>query len=253
MGVLAKHIICGFAKHAGVVVGTIFCLQFVLWEPPAFTGTFQDVQKKGEKAAKDTQKAGKKAAKGIEKAPGKALQGTQKAGGKALQDVQKAGGKALQIPGKSLQSAFKGKKRGSGNSPKDPDSSDGGAELGQGSEAGFNPGFSDPALSGQGAGGGFNPGFSDPALSGQGSAYFPNDPYYPNQPMPNQPMGDPKRGPEFSLGSTEPSLQGDDKSVYDKLGISGLALPEGATERENPETAIPQGEEGEKMPEKQGR
>ena len=248
MDAITKHILGGFAKRTGAVVGTIFCLQFVLWEPPAFTGTFQDVQKKGEKTAKDTQKAGGKALQGTQKAGGKALQDTQKAGGKALQDIQKAGGKALQVPGKSLKSAFDGKKRGTRNAPRDPEGAGAGGGPGLGPGGELNPGDTDPALSGQAAGGGFSPGYSDPAFSGQGSAYFPNEPNYPNQPM-----GDPKRAPDFSLGSTEPSIQGDDKSVYYKLGISGLALPPGATGQENQEAAIPPGEKEEKVPEKQGR
>ncbi|HEV8718920.1 MAG TPA: hypothetical protein VGX03_39630 [Candidatus Binatia bacterium] len=229
MHAFARHIVGGFAKRTGAVVVAIFCLQMVLWEPPAFTGTGISC-KACKKAAKDTQKAGSKAAKDTQKAAGKALQDAQKAGGKALHDTQKGIGKALQVPGKALKSVLGG--RGPGNSesdspceelpPKDPNY------------------CGPPGNSPQGPDGG-SEGGGGSGLSSDGGPY------------PSEQTEEPKKAGDFSLGSTEPSIQGDDKSVYDKLGISGLGLPEGATGRENPETAIPQGEEGEKMPEKQAQ
>ena len=197
MDVFAKHISCGFAKRIGAVVGTICCLQLALWEPPAFAGTLQDIQKTGETAAKDTEKAGKKAAKDTQKAGKKAAKDTQKAGGKALRDTQKAGGKAIRDTKKSLKPEV-------------------GAKTTNGGPADLGPADLGPADLG--------PPYSEPTV------------------YPGEQREEPKRAPEFSLGSPESTIQGDDKSVYDRLGISGLTLPEGATGRGNEGADVPQDE-----------
>ncbi len=213
MKVFAKHRSCGFAIRMGAVVGTICCLQLVLGAPPAFTGTLQDVQKTGEKAVKDTegagkkaaedtQKAGKKAAKDTEKARGKAARDTQKAGEKAAKDTQKAGGKAIRDIKISPKHPFGGKKTKAGPP----------AENFPGGET------------------------NDPGQPDPGSPYSEQTSY------PSEQREEPKKAPEFSLGSTESTIQGDDKSVYEKLGISGLALPEGETERGNQGADAPQDE-----------
>jgi hypothetical protein len=190
------------------LAGTVCCLQFALWEPPAFTGSLQDAQKAGETAAKDTQKAGKKAAKDTQKAgkkaakdtqnvTKKAAKDTQKAGGKALRDIQNAGGKAVRDTKKSLKPEV-GAKKTNGGLPADD-----------------NLGGDPPVLV---------PPNNEPTL------------------YPSEQREEPKRAPEFSLGSPESTIQGEDKSVYEKLGISGLAPPEGETERGNQGTDAPQDE-----------
>lgn len=119
---------------------------------------------------------------------------------------------------------------GPGNAEGDLDEETGdGGDQGQGGDGGDQGQGGDGDDQGQGDG-------SDSTSGGSGGSGLSSE--------------EPKKAADFSLGSTEPSIQGDDKSVYDKLGITGLALPEGATGRENPETATPQGEEGENMPEK---
>lgn len=269
MAGFAKHRIGGLTKYTGAVAGTLLCLQFVLWQPPAFAGILQDAQKEGERAAKETKKAGDKAAQDTRKAGDKALQDTQKSGrkagqdaekaaGKALRDTQKAGGTALQVPGKSLKNVFDGKKRGTGNSPRDPEGSGGGGGQGQGPDGGsdavsseLRSGDGGQGRPGQGPDGGsdFFPSSGGRAGSGQGAEGRSDSTYSEPTSYPNEQRAEPKKAPEFSFGSTEPAVQGD-KSWHEKLGISGLALPPGATGQENPEPAIPRGEQ---VPEPQGR
>jgi hypothetical protein len=247
MDAFTKDMRRDFTKYTGAVPGIIFCLQMVLWVPPAFTGTLQDVEKQGEKAAEGTENAAGKALHDTQKSGGKAIQDTEKAAGKALQGTEKAGAQGFQDVGKSLKGTFDGKKSGYEQPSNIPAIGDGAGGSPQGLAGGSNATST----------GGFQP-----SNSGGGSSLSPSGASYPTYSDPtstSQPMREVPKAPDFSLQSSDPGMQGSG-SWYEKLGSSGTALPpgsqgqglsgtptpfsQGGVGQGIPGTAFPQGSQG---------
>ena len=124
MRVFTKHVI-SLAIPMAIVVGSLFCLQSILWDPIVSAGTLQDAQKAGKKAVKDAEKNSKKAVKDTEKAvkeapkdANKGLKGIVKGTDKAIDQAGDAA-KDTRIPGFG-----KGKKGGGGESDEEAEPSD---------------------------------------------------------------------------------------------------------------------------------
>lgn len=75
------------AIPTAVVVGALFCLQSVLWEPTVYAGSPQDAQKAGKEAVKATEINRQKAVKDTKSTGNKAVKGTERAGKQVPKDA----------------------------------------------------------------------------------------------------------------------------------------------------------------------